>query len=117
MAGRWEFPGGKREASETEAEALRRELSEELGVTVQAAQLVMRLVHDYPERRVELSMWRVERYAGAPRPLDGQQLKWVEPLALGDEDILEADRPFIQALQEQQQQQEQPLPRAAPSGR
>jgi hypothetical protein len=44
-------------------------------------------------------MWLVKRYTGEPKGLDGQQLKWVEPARLCEEDILEADRPFIEALQ------------------
>ena len=44
-------------------------------------------------------MWLVERFDGEPRGLDGQRLKWVEPARLAEEDILEADSPFIEALQ------------------
>ena len=99
MAGRWEFPGGKVGDGETSSDALYRELREELGITVGTAHPLMNLTHDYPDRRVELQMWRVERYTGEPQGLDGQRLKWVEPARLCDEDILEADRPFIEALQ------------------
>ena len=98
MAGRWEFPGGKVAAGEAERAALGRELNEELGLTVSAARPLMRLTHAYDDREVELSLWIIERYAGVPRPLDGQRLKWVLPRDLGGEDILEADRPFIEAL-------------------
>jgi 8-oxo-dGTP diphosphatase len=98
MAGRWEFPGGKVAAGESDAEALRRELAEELGVEVEASRHLMDLQHDYPDRSVTLSMWIVERYRGEPSGLDGQRLKWVAPARLRDEDILEADRPFIEAL-------------------
>jgi 8-oxo-dGTP diphosphatase len=99
MAGRWEFPGGKVAAGETDADALVRELREELGVAVSAAHPLLEISHDYPDRRVILSMWRVERWSGDPQPLDGQRLKWVAPARLSDEDILEADLPFIEALQ------------------
>lgn len=99
MAGRWEFPGGKVAEGETDAEALVRELREELGVSVSAAHPLLEISHDYPDRRVILSMWRVERWSGEPQPLDGQRLKWVTPAGLSDEDILEADLPFIEALQ------------------
>jgi 8-oxo-dGTP diphosphatase len=99
MAGRWEFPGGKVAAGESDAQALSRELNEELGVTVGAAHPLLEITHDYPDRRVVLSMWRVERWSGEPRALDGQRLKWVAPARLTDEDILEADLPFIEALQ------------------
>ena len=98
MAGRWEFPGGKVASGESEQAALARELREELGVLEVAARPFMRLVHAYSDRDVELSLWIVERYAGEPAALDGQGLKWVPPAALGREDILEADRPFIEAL-------------------
>ena len=98
MAGRWEFPGGKVTAGETEAAAIARELQEELGIRVASSRPFMRLDHDYPDRRVELAMWIVDRYEGEPQPLDGQRLKWVLPGRLLQEDILEADLPFVQAL-------------------
>ena|SRR5688572_10859557 len=99
MAGRWEFPGGKVAAAESEADALARELREELGIQVLAARPLLRLTHRYTDRFVELSMWVVERYTGEPQSLDGQRLKWVAPAQLTAEDILEADLPFIEALQ------------------
>ena len=99
QAGRWEFPGGKVAPGESEATALARELREELGILVTASRPLMRLTHTYPDRSVELSMWIVERWSGAPRGLDGQELRWVAPARLGDEDLLEADQPFVEALQ------------------
>ena len=99
MAGRWEFPGGKVDTGESEATALARELQEELGVEVTSSRPFMRLAHSYNDRDVELSMWIVDSYRGEPQSLDGQGLKWVEPARLADEDILEADKPFVEALQ------------------
>jgi 8-oxo-dGTP diphosphatase len=99
MAGRWEFPGGKIDDGESEQAALSRELSEELGITVGSAHPLLTIRHDYVDRSVELVMWIVEDYVGEPRSLDGQQLKWVPPARLLEEDVLEADRPFIEALQ------------------
>jgi hypothetical protein len=48
---------------------------------------------------VEIVLWRATITGGEPRGLDGQQLKWVDTYALSDEKLLEADRPFIAALQ------------------
>jgi 8-oxo-dGTP diphosphatase len=100
MAGRWEFPGGKVVAGESEAEALAREIREELGVEITGSRPFMRLAHSYDDRDVELSMWVVEAFQGEPQGLDGQRLKWVAPAMLSAEDILEADRPFVVALEE-----------------
>ena len=93
-------------AGESERDALRRELREELGIEIIAARPFMRLTHAYEERDVELSLWIVERFAGKPRSLDAQALKWVLPAQLPGEDILEADRPFIAALLERAQRSE-----------
>jgi 8-oxo-dGTP diphosphatase len=99
MAGRWEFPGGKVDPAESERAALERELREELGVEVETAQPLMRLTHAYADRDVELSLWIIGGYRGTPRPLERQRLKWVPPARLAAENILEADRPFVAALQ------------------
>ncbi len=100
MAGRWEFPGGKLAGDETEEQALVRELREELGVELLQGRPVVGLRHSYPDRTVQLSLWVVERFRGEPRGLEGQALKWVEPARLAEQDLLEADRPFIAALVE-----------------
>jgi 8-oxo-dGTP diphosphatase len=99
MAGHWEFPGGKVATGESESAALVRELREELGVAVTACRPFMRLSHEYDDRVVELSMWIVDVFSGEPVGLDGQALKWVAVGRLGEEDILEADAPFVEALQ------------------
>ena len=100
MAGSWEFPGGKIGPGESDAAALARELMEELGVELVSGRPLMSLHHAYEDYAVELSMWIVERYDGEPRSLDGQRLKWVVPAQLPGEDMLAADRPFIEALQQ-----------------
>jgi 8-oxo-dGTP diphosphatase len=99
MAGWWEFPGGKVGAGETDFQALVRELREELGIEAEPGDEIMSLTHDYPDRVVDLVLIRATVLNGEPRGLDGQQLKWVDCGALASERLLEADRPFIAALQ------------------
>lgn len=98
LAGRWEFPGGKVHDGEDARAALMRELREELGVVVLAAEPLMRYPVESPGRVIWLDMWVVTEWRGLPRGLDGQALKWVEPDRLPAEDILEADRPIVAAL-------------------
>jgi len=98
MAGAWEFPGGKRMPGETPRIALERELAEELGIAVEAAEPLIELLHDYPDRRVRLDVWVVHRYTGEPQPLEGQPLRWAALEELPSASLLEADRPILDAL-------------------
>jgi len=86
-------------AGESDPAALVRELREELGIESRADAEVMTLVHEYPDRVVELVLWRATVLSGEPQGLDGQQIKWVFTDALGSEKLLEADQPFVAALQ------------------
>ncbi len=98
LAGAWEFPGGKLEAGEAPAEGLKRELREEIGVTIGPPRPLMRLTHRYPYGEVLLDVWVVRRYRGRPRGLDGQALRWCDRAALAAADLLPADRPILAAL-------------------
>jgi 8-oxo-dGTP diphosphatase len=98
QAGRWEFPGGKVERGESPHSALARELAEELGVQVQAAQALGQFPHHYPDRDVEIFLWLVTGFTGEPQGLDGQSLRWVTPESLASCDLLEADLPMIAPL-------------------
>lgn len=94
LAGMWEFPGGKIAVAEAHTDALRREIREELGSTVDIADLLLETTHVYPERTVALYFYRCT-LTGLPRPLLGQEMRWVpreELQSLGlppsDEDLI-----------------------------
>lgn len=76
LEGHWEFPGGKCEPGETHAEALAREMREELAVHAQVGRLVHAVTHAYPERTVQLHFYACD-LVGDPSPLLGQQMRWV----------------------------------------
>lgn len=98
-AGQWEFPGGKIEPGESAHDALRRELHEELGVSVREARPLIRITHDYSDRTVVLDTWRVSAFEGEPHGRERQAFAWVRPERLHDYPLLAADGPIVTALQ------------------
>ena len=99
LAGYWEFPGGKCERGETHEACLQRELAEELGVTARIGARIFEIVHDYPERTVELHFFECV-IEGEPQALLGQEMRWVARRDLGALDFPEADAALIRMLQE-----------------
>ncbi len=97
LAGMWEFPGGKIDPDETHGAALQRELREELGVEVDVAERVHQTRHAYPDRTVELHFYRCS-LKGAPRPLMGQEMRWVPRAELRSLGFPPADTELIALL-------------------
>jgi len=96
LAGRWELPGGKVAAGETEAAALVRELAEELGVGVQVGP---RLGDDVViNATTTLRAYQVSLVRGEPQPHDHAALRWVSAAELHEVDWVPADRAFLAAL-------------------
>lgn len=103
QGGLWEFPGGKVERGEGLAQALRREIREELGVVVNTHQPLIDLTYRYPDKTVRLDVHRILHYFGSPIGLEGQPLEWVLPEQLQQYAMPAADRPICTALRLPQQ--------------
>jgi 8-oxo-dGTP diphosphatase len=94
----WEFPGGKIRSGEAAADALCRELAEELGIDISLLAPFHKLQHDYPDMRVDIEFFLVKRWQGTPSGVEGQALRWLLPEDLSPQMILPADAPVLELL-------------------
>lgn|SRR5579872_288284 len=98
---KWEFPGGKVEPGEAPADALARELREELAIEAQIAGELHRQDVRYPNGPVlTLLFFGVTEFNGEPRNLQFERMVWADPRRLADYDFLEGDLEFIRRFAE-----------------
>lgn len=97
--GKWEFPGGKAEPGEVPADALRRELGEELGIDLVRAREILRYQYAYPGNRpILLVFFRVRDYRGVVETSQFAEARWEAPEALPAYDFLEGDGRIVREL-------------------
>lgn len=92
LGGMWEFPGGKRERGESLPECLRRELKEELGVSVRVREKILAVQHAFSHFRITLHVFRCDSIRGAPKPIGAAEVRWVRTRDLADFPMGKADR-------------------------
>ena len=98
LEGYWEFPGGKCEPGEPLDQCLVREIREELDVSVVVGAELLSCTHEYPDRVVELHFFDC-RLEGEPRPMLGQEMRWVPQAELRSLQFPPADDELIELLE------------------
>lgn len=79
LGGLWEFPGGKVEEAESEADALMREVRERVGVDVKVGTCIARRTHDYDGYSVDLALYQASILGPAePKPVRVADCRWVK---------------------------------------
>jgi 8-oxo-dGTP diphosphatase len=96
---KWEFPGGKVEPGESPAQALERELEEELEIRHAAGEEIVRYEYTYPGKHpIRLIFFRVGSFDGEPRNLIFRELRWEPRASLPNFDFVEGDLPFLRGF-------------------
>lgn len=98
QGGKWEFPGGKVENNETVAQALARELNEEVAIEVLSCLPLIVINHDYGDKKVCLEVFVVDNYNGQPSAQEGQEQGWFFLEELKKLDFPKANQKIIAKL-------------------
>lgn len=98
LGGLWEFPGGKVEAGETVVECVRREIKEELDLEIEVGPWLLDVDHAYTHFRVTLHAYHCRYLGGTPKPLECDEIRWVELPELEDFPFPKANTKIIAAL-------------------
>ncbi len=100
LAGRWEFPGGKVHAGETDSECLVREIAEELSAEVFVLDLLGRTAYSYQDKDVEIFFYRtvLADDSGKISAMENQEIAWTGLPSLCGLDLVPADLDFARWL-------------------
>lgn len=100
----WEFVGGKVEEGETPEEALVRECSEELGISLAVDDVFMELEHTYPDITIQLTLYNARILSGEPQKLEHNDIRWITPEEIDDYAFCPADEDILKNLKKTKRQ-------------
>ena len=97
----WEFPGGKMEAGETQEEALKREIREELSAEISVDELLCTVEYDYPKFHLTLHCYLCSLLTEALHLNEHEAAKWLTKDELDNVKWLPADLEVVEKIKEQ----------------
>ncbi|MEH6503171.1 MAG: Nudix family hydrolase [Cycloclasticus sp.] len=98
QGGLWEFPGGKLEPGESSYKALKRELFEELNISISSAKPLVKIYHQYENLSVLLDVYTVDDFQGEARGMENQAIRWVAVSELKNYSFPAANKRIIDTL-------------------
>ena len=97
----WEFVGGKTEPGETLEQALVRECREELDITVSVGDVFTRVIHEYPDILIRLTLFHCTIPSGYPQALEHVALEWIHPSQTDNYEFCPADTDILAEIKKQ----------------
>jgi A/G-specific adenine glycosylase len=98
LGGLWEFPGGKFEENETISACIKREIREELGISIEVREHLITINHAYTHFRVTLNVYHCRYLEGEPQPIECDEIRWVKPEQLSEFPFPKANTKIIDAI-------------------
>ena len=99
---KWEFPGGKMEAGESQEQTIRREIKEELSMEIQPIRHLLSHTHHYPDFSIELHTWLCEPVGEGLQLNEHQACVWLEAKDLKELDWAEGDVAVVEVISKSQ---------------
>ena len=96
----WEFVGGKVESGETKEQALVRECKEELDIILSVGDVLMEVIHEYPDITVHLTLFNATIAEGEPQKLEHNDIQWITPNEIPNYEFCPADVEILKKIQE-----------------
>jgi len=93
---KWEFPGGKLENNETEIDCIKREIKEEINISIDILQKLSNNIHDYGTFKINLIPFLVQYISGEIKLSEHKDYKLLERSQLSNLDWAEADLPIVE---------------------
>lgn len=98
LCGKWEFPGGKVEEGESDAECLKRELFEEFGIDATIGSYFCSSFFEHKGAPFEMRVYCVDSFSGIIELREHQCIHWVLPQNLSQYDVPDPDKPVVSKL-------------------